>query len=58
MGKNTMMKRSIREYVKRTGNKEWEVSSERPGARVPSQFALRSHVYVLIRVSTVFAGSR
>jgi len=24
MGKNTMMKRSIREYIKRTGNEEWQ----------------------------------
>jgi len=28
MGKNTMMKRSIKEYVKRTGNKEWEALSD------------------------------
>lgn len=29
MGKNTMMKRSIREYVKRTGNTEWNVRLSR-----------------------------
>jgi len=28
MGKNTMMKRSIREYVKRTGNEEWNVLAD------------------------------
>ena len=35
MGKNTMMKRSIREYIKRTGNEEWQASS--PALHCPAR---------------------
>jgi hypothetical protein len=61
MGKNTMMKRSIREHSKRTGNTEWLVRGpdlHTPGFRANERMhsAVRLHRHAPLTYPLRFAG--